>query len=319
MVFDDFSVFIGLIFTAAVVITLLKSIRIVPQSENHNVERLGKFDRTLGAGLHILIPFIETVTRRVSILQKQISFDQMAATTKDNVTATIEACVFYRVTNAEKSQYRVDNVETAVMTTVIGKLRNTVGRMTVDEVISERSRIAAEVMTDIAIEVTNWGVEVATVEILDIGFGNEVSEAMRKQLTAERERRATVTKAEGEREAAQLQADAEFYNDKKDADAHLYKETKEAEAQLISDAKKAEGIKLLTDAQEDNIRRIAAAMADADGQRAANYILALEQTKAMGQLSASDNAKLVMLPTDAVQGMGSMAGAASLLSELVRK
>jgi len=197
----------------------LLSIKIVPQSQVYLVEQFGKYIKTLNAGLNIIIPIVNTVTQKISILERQLPANKISIITKDNVEIHLTTTVFYRVIDAAKSYYRISNVDQAVQTTVTSIVRSTCGQLEFDEVQSRREFISEKIQTSLSEACSIWGIEITRTEILDVVVDDATRNAMQQQLNAERERRATVTRAEGDRQSQQLMADAELYTAQKQAEA----------------------------------------------------------------------------------------------------
>ena len=215
----SFSNFVMLAFVVLVIVTLRASIKIVPQSENWLVERLGKFNRKLEAGLHLIIPFFEAVRFRVPILERQLPPRPINAITLDNVTISISLAVLYRIVDASKTLYRISNVDDAIMTIVNGTVRSVIGKTDLDGVQSNRRQLSDEIEHDLQTVSDEWGIMLTRVEILEVDVDPETKAAMQLQLNAERNRRALVREAEGKKQATELDADAQFYAAQRQAEA----------------------------------------------------------------------------------------------------
>jgi len=268
-------------------VIVIKGVTQVPQSEEWVVERLGKYNQTLKAGFHFIIPVVDAIPRprnRVHILETSIEEPELNIITKDNVQIMLHAVVFYRTIDAAKSIYRIDNVKNAIKTTTISVTRATCGQMEFDEIQAHREVISDKIKTSLLSACEVWGVDITRAEVLDVRVDQRTTEAMQSQLNAERTRRATVLVAEGERASANLVADGQ-----------LYKAQKEAEALRIS-----------ADAEAYATARIAEAI-NQNGQAAVNFELAKLQTEAMARVAQSTGAKLIILPTDTTRSLGSLA------------
>jgi regulator of protease activity HflC (stomatin/prohibitin superfamily) len=274
---------VGLSILAAIVIFLMMGIKIVPQSQNYLVERLGRYNRTLEAGLHIVIPIFEMVRHKVDILERQLPTKEISTITLDNVTIGVELAILYRITEASKSIYRIQNVDQAIQTTVTGVVRSVIGKTDLDGVQSNRRELSEAIEQELRAVTQEWGIVLSRVEIIDVQVDEETKSAMQLQLNAERTRRAIVRQAEGEKESKQLQADAELYSAQKLAKAH--KTLAEADAYAVSVVAKAisEG-----------------------GESAINFEVKKIQAEAIKVLGSQNNTKLVLLPSDLLESLSSV-------------
>jgi regulator of protease activity HflC (stomatin/prohibitin superfamily) len=263
------------------VVTVFLAVRIVPQSEKFVVERFGRLQSVLGPGLNLIIPFLDTVAHRISILERQLPSSRQDAITADNVLVQVETSVFYRIIEPEKTVYRIRDVDGAIAATVAGIVRAEIGTMELDEVQSNRSRVIARIKDSLANVVDDWGIEVTRAEILDVNLDEATRSAMLQQLNAERARRALVTEAEGKKRAVELQADAELYAARQQAEARRI----EAEAEAYATGVVAEAIK-------------------ANGIEAAQYQVALKQVEALAAVAKGEGKQTIILPADAVTAFG---------------
>ncbi|MGR3542193.1 MAG: SPFH domain-containing protein [Hasllibacter sp.] len=293
--FDDpISALLGFLLSGSVVPLLLAfvlilaiflAVRIVPQSEKHVVERLGRLQSVLGPGVNFIVPFLDRVKHRVSILERQLPPMAQDAITADNVLVSVETSVFYRILEPEKTVYRIRDVDGAISTTVAGIVRAEIGKMELDEVQANRSALIDTIQTQIERAVNDWGVEVTRAEILDVNLDQATRDAMLQQLNAERERRAQVTRAEGQKRAVELQADAQLY-----------------EAEQVAKARR-----IAADAEAYATQVVAGAIAE-NGLEAAQYQVALKQVEALHRLGDGEGRQTVILPADAVSAMGNAFG-----------
>lgn len=274
------------VFLVVLVLVALKlGVKIVPQSENWLVERLGKFNRKLEAGLHLIIPFFEAVRYRVPIQERQLPPKPINAITLDNVTISVSLAVLYRIVDASKTMYRIANVDDAIMTIVNGTVRNVLGKTDLDGVQSNRRQLSDEIESDLQAVSEEWGILLTRVEILEVDVDPETKQAMQLQLNAERNRRAVVREAEGKKQATEL-----------DADAQLYAAQREAEAKRIR-----------ADAEAYAVGVVSTAIA-AGGQSAVEFEVRKIQAQAVQELGRSDNTKIVVLPTDVLSSLSGALG-----------
>lgn len=273
---------IVLILAAVLIIaTIFQGVRIVPQSEKFVVERFGRLKSVLGPGLNFVVPFLDVVRHRVSILERQLPTASQDAITRDNVLVQVDTSVFYRIIEPEKTVYRIRDVDQAIATTVAGIVRAEIGKMDLDEVQSNRSQLISTIKASVEDAVDDWGIEVTRAEILDVNLDAATREAMLQQLNAERARRAQVTEAEGQRRAVELAADAELYAAQKTAEARRIEADAEAYATEV----------------------VAKAIAQ-NGIEAAQYQVALKQVESLNSLGKGQGSQTVIVPANAIEAFG---------------
>ena len=265
------------------VLFVLLGLKIVPQTENWLIEKLGKYNRTLAAGMHIIIPFFERVAHRESILERQLPEKLVPAFTKDNVQIEIKLAILYRVVDAGKAWYRIKNIDQAIETIIIGIVRNTIGGSDLDQVQSNRSQLSSTIATEIQHVTDEWGIHVTRVEIIDVEVDAQTRSAMQLQLNAERTRRAIVTEAEGQRQAANLRADAE-----------LYTAQQQAQAQRV-----------LAEAQAYAVQTVAQAINN-NGEAAINFDIKKIQAEAIKTLGSQSSSKVILIPADLLETLTSV-------------
>jgi regulator of protease activity HflC (stomatin/prohibitin superfamily) len=263
---------------ALVLLSLFLAVRVVPQSEKFVVERFGRLRSVLGPGLNFIIPFLDRVAHRISILERQLPTARQDAITADNVLLQVETSVFYRIVEPEKTVYRIRDVDAAIATTVAGIVRSEIGMKELDAVQANRGELNARIRAALADMVDDWGIEVTRVEILDVNLDEATRAAMLQQLNAERARRAQVTEAEGRKRAVELAADADLYAAEQGAKARRI----EADAEAY-----ATGV-------------VAGAIA-ANGLEAAQYQVALKQVEALAAIASGSGKQTVILPAAAVE------------------
>ena len=266
---------------ALVIILIFLGVRIVPQSEKYVVERLGRLQKVLGPGINLIVPFLDRVKHKISILERQLPTASQDAITADNVLLKVETSVFYRIIEPEKTVYRIRDVDAAIATTVAGIVRSEIGAIELDAVQSNRSTLIAKVKTAVEAVVDDWGIEVTRAEILDVDLDEATRAAMLQQLNAERARRAHVTEAEGRRRAVELAADAD-----------LYAAEQAAKARRVS-----------ADAEAYATQVVAGAISE-HGLEAAQYQVALKQVEAIAAVGAGQGNQTIVLPASAIEAFG---------------
>ncbi|MDA7427582.1 SPFH/Band 7/PHB domain protein [Primorskyibacter aestuariivivens] len=263
------------------IVIVLKGVKIVPQSDKFVVERFGRLHSVLGPGINFIVPFLDRVAHKISILERQLPTHSQDAITSDNVLVQVDTSVFYRIIEPEKTVYRIRDVDAAIETTVAGIVRAEIGKMELDHVQSNRSALITTIKASVEDAVDSWGIEVTRAEILDVNLDQATREAMLQQLNAERERRAQVTRAEGARRAVELNADAELYAAEQTAKARRIEADAEAYATSV----------------------VAKAIAE-NGLEAAQYQVALKQVEAMGALGQSQGNQTIVVPAQALEAFG---------------
>jgi regulator of protease activity HflC (stomatin/prohibitin superfamily) len=256
-------------------LTVLLSVKIVPQSEKYVVERLGRLHKVLGPGVNFIVPLIDSVKHRIPVLERQLPSIKQDAISRDNVLIRADISVFYRIVAPENTVYRISNVDQAVTTTVAGIVRSEIGKIDLDDVQSNRSHLNASIKAQLADATDDWGIQVTRAEVLDVNLDEQTRDAMLQQLNAERARRAAVAKAEGDKRALELRADAELYQAQKVAEARRI----QADADAYATVTVAEAIRT-------------------NGNEAIQFEIAKRQIDAIGLLAASARAKTILLPAD---------------------
>jgi len=265
-----------------VLVTLFKGVRLVPQGSKWVVQRLGKYHKSLLPGLNLIIPYIDVVAFKATTKDIVLDIPSQEVITLDNVVIIANAVAYINIISPEKAVYGVEDYELAIRTLVQTSLRSIVGEMALDDALSSRDQIKAKLKTSISDDIADWGITLKTVEIQDINPSGTMQQAMEEQAAAERQRRATVTRADGEKTAAILEADGRLEASRRDAEAQV----------VLAEATKS----ALTKVNE----------AIQDKELPAMYLLGEQYIDAMKAMSNSPNAKVVVLPADlpaAVRGI----------------
>ncbi|MEQ1603114.1 MAG: SPFH/Band 7/PHB domain protein [Methylophilaceae bacterium] len=267
---------------AIAAILAFKGIRIVPQGEEWVVERLGKFSAVIRPGLNIINPIFSKVSYKVTTKDIILDVPQQEVITRDNAVILANAIAFIKVTNIERSVYGIENFREAMRNMVQTSLRSIIGGMDLNQALTSRDRIKAELKMAIADEALDWGLTVKSVEIQDIKPSPNMQDAMERQAAAERERIAVVTEAEGAKQSLIL-----------NAEARLEAARKDAEAQMVAARASAESIKFITESIKEN-------------NASAMFLLGDRYIQALQKLSASENSKIVVMPGDLVSAVKSL-------------
>ena len=241
-----------------------------------------------------MIPFLDVVAHKLSILERQLPEFRISVITKDNVEVQLEATVFYRIVDGGRSVYRIRDVDQALHTAATSIVRSAAGKLELDALQSSRESMNQEIATNLQDAADIWGIEITRTEITDVIVDERTREAQRQQLNAERERRAAIARAEGEKRSIELAADARLYEAQKAADA----------VRVAADAD-AYAVEVKAKADAEQTRVVAAAIAD-NGQPAVNFEIMKRQVAAMGEVASSDNSKTIIMPTDIAGVIGSL-------------
>tara|TARA_B110000305_G_C19347748_1_gene592599 strand:- start:316 stop:1233 length:918 start_codon:yes stop_codon:yes gene_type:complete len=298
------SLIISLLIFGLVLLTIYLGVKIVPQSKEYVIERFGKYSRTLGAGLSIIIPYLDSVAHKISILERQLKEFTISVISKDNVEVKLETTVFYRITDSSRSVYRIRDVESAINTTATSIVRSAAGRLELDELQSSRESMNQDISKNLQQAAEVWGVEITRTEITDIIVDEETKSSQRQQLNAERSRRATIAVAEGDKRSVELKAEA-----------RLFESQKAAEALKITADAEAYAVKAKAQADADQTKLLADAIAK-NGQPAINFEIMKRQVDAIAQLASSDSSKTLILPTDIT---GILGGIETLMHSIQKK
>lgn len=277
-------------------------VKVVPQGQQWTVERFGRYTRTLMPGLSLIIPFMDRVGRKLKMMEMVLDVPSQSVISSDNVSVTADGVVFYRIDNAAQAAYQIDNLELAIVNLTTTNLRSVLGSMELDHMLSNRELINERLLAAVDAATTPWGVKVTRIEIRDLNMSPELQEAMNLQMTAERHRRAAVTKASGQKEAEVLQAEGE-----KQA-AVLRAEGEKQAAILRAEARERE-------AQAEAKATVDVSRAIADGNvQALQYFVGLKYVEAIKEIGGAPNSKLVLMPLEAAGVTGAVAGVAELLA-----
>jgi regulator of protease activity HflC (stomatin/prohibitin superfamily) len=291
---------VGLLVVLALVV-VLSTIKIVPQGREFTVERFGRYVRTLRPGINILTPFVETVRARINMMEQVLDVPRQEVITKDNVTVQVDAIVFIQVMDAASAAYRVTNLDYAITQLSMTNLRTVVGNMELDEVLSQRDQINSRLLAVIDEATSPWGVKVARIEIKDLLPPPDITNAMARQMKAERERRAVITEADGEKQAAIARAEGAKQAAILEAEGRREAAFRDSEARERS-----------AEAEAEATRMVSEAIAKGD-VNAINYFIAQRYVDAFAKLAESPQQKTVIVPAE----MSSMIGSISGISELL--
>jgi regulator of protease activity HflC (stomatin/prohibitin superfamily) len=295
------------ILLALVVIFFFTGVKVVPQGHQWTVERFGRYTTTLEPGLNLIIPFVDRVGFRLSMMESVLDVPSQTVISKDNAAVTADGVVFYRIMEASRAAYQVNNLTYAIVNLTITNLRSVLGSMELDHMLSNREEINERLLAAVDQATAPWGIKVTRIEIRDLSMSSELQEAMNLQMTAERHRRAVVTKANGDKEAAILQAQGQ-------REAQVLQAQGEKEAAFLNaEAREREAL-----AEAKATRVVSQAISEGDVQ-ALQYFLGVKYVEALQHIGQGDNSKLVLMPLEASGVTGAVAGITELLKNTQAK
>lgn len=297
----DFSILFFVALVVLAFVLLFSVVKIVPQGREFTVERFGKYTRTLSPGISILTPFVERIGRRMNMMEQVLDVPTQEVITKDNAVVKVDGIVFIQVMDAARAAYRVDDLPYAIAQLCMTNLRTVVGSMELDEVLSQRDSINTRLLQVIDAATEPWGVKANRIEIKDLTPPSDITNAMARQMKAERERRAVVTEADGEKQAAITRAEGA-------KQAAIL----EAEGRREAAFRDAEAREREAEAEARATAMVSEAIARGD-VNAINYFVAQKYVEAFAELARSPQQKTVIVPSE----MGALVGTIAGIGQLV--
>ncbi len=280
---------------------VMGAIKIVPQGYEYTVQRFGRFTRTLKPGLTFLMPFYEGIGKRINMMEQVLEVPRQDVITKDNVTVQVDGIVFIQVIDSGQAAYRVNNLNYAISQLTMTNLRTVVGSMDLDEVLSQRDAINTRLLGTIDQATHPWGVKCMRIEIKDLAPPPDITNAMARQMKAEREKRSLIIEAEGDRQAAITRAEGSKQSAILEAEGRREAAFRDAEARERSAQAEAAATTAVSEAIEKG------------SVNAINYFVAQKYVEAFGKLAESPNQKTVIVPADMSSLIGSIAGIGEML------
>ena len=296
---SPFALFAVVLVVLALVVIFL-AVKIVPQGFEYTVERFGRYTHTLRPGLNFIVPLVDRVGAKLNMMEQVLDVPNQEVITKDNAMVAVDGVVFSTVVDAAMAAYKCRDLQNAILNLTTTNIRTVMGSMDLDELLSQRDRINAQLLKVVDEATTPWGVKVTRIEIKDISPPAELVDAMARQMKAERDKRAEILTAEGQRQSQILKAEGEKQAAILDAEGRREAAFRDAEAREREAEAEAKATTMVSEA-----------IAAGDVQ-ALNYFVAQRYIEALKDIASADNTKVVMMPLEASSLIGSIAGIAEL-------
>ncbi|HTH15094.1 MAG TPA: SPFH domain-containing protein [Magnetospirillum sp.] len=297
-----FSLFV-LILVAFGVLMVALGVKVVPQGFEFTVERFGRYIRTLPPGLHLILPVVDRVGRKLNMMEQVLDVPRQEIITRDNAMVTVDGVVFYQVLDAARAAYEVAQLQLAILNLTMTNIRTVMGGMDLDELLSQRDKINEKLLIVVDEATQPWGVKVTRIEIKDIAPPRDLVDAMARQMKAERDKRAAVLEAEGLRQAQVLKAEGQ-------KQAQILA----AEGRREAAFRDAEARERQAEAEAKAVSMVSAAVAHGEAM-AVNYFVAQRYVEALEKVASAPNQKLVMMPLEAAGVIGAVAGIAEIAKD----
>ena len=297
-----FSTF-ALVVLVLAIITVIAGVKVIPQGYEWTVERFGRYRATLRPGLNLIVPYVDRIGHKLNMMETVFDIQSQEVITRDNAMVRADGVVFYQILDAAKAAYEVNDLERAINNLTMTNIRTVMGSMDLDELLSQRDKINAQLLIVVDAATTPWGVKVTRIEIKDIQPPQDLIDSMARQMKAEREKRAVILDAEGLRQSEILRAEGEKMAVMLDAEGRKEAAFRDAEAREREAAAEAKATQVVSDA-----------IAKGD-VNAINYFVAQKYVEALQHIGSAPNQKLVLMPLEAGSVIGSIAGIAELAKE----
>jgi len=297
-----FSTF-ALVVLALAIITVIAGVKVIPQGYEWTVERFGRYRVTLRPGLNLIVPYVDRIGHKLNMMETVFDIQSQEVITRDNAMVRADGVVFYQVLDAAKAAYEVNDLQRAINNLTMTNIRTVMGSMDLDELLSQRDKINAQLLIVVDAATTPWGVKVTRIEIKDIQPPQDLIDSMARQMKAEREKRAVILDAEGLRQSEILRAEGEKKAVMLEAEGRKEAAFRDAEAREREAAAEAKATQVMSDAiASGNVNAI-------------NYFVAQKYVEALQHIGSAPNQKLVLMPLEAGSVIGSIAGIAEIAKE----
>lgn len=290
-----------------IALLVFMSVIIVSQGHEYTLERFGRYTKTLSPGIHFIIPFIERVGAKVSLMETVLNVPSQDVITKDNAAVTVDGVVFFKVIDASKSAYKVANLQQAILNLTMTNIRTVMGSMDLDELLSNREAINARLLVIVNGAAGCWGTQITRIEIKDIKPPRDLVDSMARQMKAERDKRATILEAEGDKQSEVLRSEGMKRS-----------MVLQAEGRLESASRDAEARERLAKAEAVATELLSAASKDSDS-KALNYFIAQKYVEAITALAQSPNQKVLLMPLDVANLAGTITGVSEIVKQTFQK
>jgi regulator of protease activity HflC (stomatin/prohibitin superfamily) len=298
---------VALVIAAFVLITVLMGVRQVPQGWNYTVERFGRYHKTLAPGLGLILPYIDTIGRKLNVMEQVLDVPSQEIITKDNATVTVDGVAFYQVLDARQASYEVANLQQALLALIMTNIRTVMGSMDLDQLLSHRDEINVRLLNVVDAASEPWGVKATRIEIKDIVPPRDLVDAMGRQMKAEREKRAVILEAEGMRQADITRAEG------KKASVVLEAEGRKEAAFRDAEARERSAL-----AETNATRMLSEAIAGGD-MAALNYWVAEKYIKSLTRFAEAPNQKTIIVPMELSGLAGTLGGIAAIAAGAMRE